>query len=102
MAYFLLLSNQRSSAYRDIPGSATSNVVGGRADIIKSGITMSLAMLKEAGSLASKIPCISVIAGMLLYYIQVHDVRRVLSLFRETFLIVRAIRIFNSAKGSGW
>jgi hypothetical protein len=62
---------------------------------------MSLAVLKEASSLVSKVPCISAIAGMLLYYIQVYDVR-VLSLFRETLLIVPAIRRFDSAKRSGW
>jgi hypothetical protein len=101
MTYFLQLSYRCSLAYRDIPGPATSNEVGGLADIIKSEITMSLALLKEASSLASKLPCISVIAGMLLYYIQMHDVR-VLSLFRETLLIVHAIRIFDSAKRSGW
>jgi hypothetical protein len=36
---------------------------------------MSLAILKEASSLASKVPCIAPIAGMLLFAIQVHEVR---------------------------
>ena len=61
---------------------------------------MSLALLKESSVLASMVHCISPIAGLQLYLIQVYDVR-VLSLFRETFLILRVNRIFNGAEGSG-
>ena len=44
---------------------------------------MSLDVLKEASGLASNIPYISSIAGLLLYLIQVHDVR-ILSLIIKT------------------
>ena len=81
MACFPSLAYQWSLAPRDIPCPPTrtsrSNAVSKRAeraDTIMSGITMSLGLLKEASSLASKVPCISPIAGLLLYAIQVHDV----------------------------
>ena len=95
VAVFILINV--SLAYR---GPATSNAVGRRVNVIKSEIVMSLALLKEATSLASKVPCISWIAGLLLYLIQVYDVR-VFSLFKYMFLIVRAIRILDSAKSRG-
>ena len=50
---------------------------------------MSLGFLKEASSLASKLPCISPIAGMLLYAIQVQDVGCLLTISRAFFVIDR-------------
>ncbi|KAF8258237.1 hypothetical protein EI94DRAFT_1155143 [Lactarius quietus] len=43
-------------------------------DSVMSRIKMALDILKEAGSLASKVPCISPISGMLLHAIQMHAV----------------------------
>ena len=54
---------------------ATSLAIGGHADLVKSEITTSLAIIKETSGLVSKVPCISPIAGLLLYLIQVYDVR---------------------------
>ncbi|KAI9456062.1 hypothetical protein BJY52DRAFT_1277904 [Lactarius psammicola] len=69
--------------FGDFP--ATSDAVGGPVDTIMSGIKTSLGILKEASSLASKVPCISSIAGMLLYAIQVHgEVRQ----FKEEWVVV--------------
>lgn len=78
------------------------NAVAGHAGVVKSEITMLLALLKETSVLVSKVPCISPIAGLLLYLIQVYDVR-VLSLIIKSFklLTVCLDRIFESAKGSG-
>ncbi|KAF8261443.1 hypothetical protein EI94DRAFT_1833321 [Lactarius quietus] len=56
--------------FRDNPAKSDADK---RADTIKSGITMGLRMLKEASSLVSKVPCISPIAGLLLFAIEVHD-----------------------------
>ncbi|KAH9047097.1 hypothetical protein EDB84DRAFT_1557898 [Lactarius hengduanensis] len=68
---------------KDFP--AASDAVGGPVDTIMSAVKTSLGILKEASSLASKVPCISSIAGMLLYAIQVHsEVRQ----FKEEWAIV--------------
>lgn len=61
--------------------SDTLDVVDGPADAIMSGIKVSLLLLTEASSLASKFPFISPIAHMLLHAFQMHGVR-VLSLFQ--------------------
>ncbi|KAH9007853.1 hypothetical protein EDB83DRAFT_2532456 [Lactarius deliciosus] len=68
---------------KDFP--VASDAVGGPTDTIISVVKTSLGILKEASSLVSKVPCLSSIAGMLLYAIQVHgEVRQ----FKEDWAIV--------------
>jgi hypothetical protein len=71
--------------------------------MITSGINMSIRLLKDASNLVSKIPHLSAITQILLYAINVYDVR-VLSLFRRPFSLMvddRAIRRLNNSKRSG-
>ena len=75
-------SYRYSLAYRR-PGALSA--VGGHAGVVKSEITMSLALLKETSVLGSKVPCISPIAGLLLYLIQVYDVRILSLIIKSTF-----------------
>ncbi|KAH9024868.1 hypothetical protein EDB85DRAFT_1985586 [Lactarius pseudohatsudake] len=54
-------------------------------DLIMTRIKTSLSILKDTSSLASKVPCVSQIAGMLLYAIQLHgEVRQ----FKEEWEVV--------------
>ena len=90
-------SHQCSFAYLET--SSTVGVRVPRTKTIKSKITASLPIFRVVASLAYLVPGISPIAGLLDYLIEGYDVR-VLSLSRETFLIVCAIRVFKITKGS--
>jgi hypothetical protein len=52
---------------------ASSDLIGGTADTAMSAIEASLAALKEASALASRIPFIAPVAGLLLQTLTMRD-----------------------------